>query len=49
MGDKVVKKFIEKSIIDGVNGEEGPLSLLKKNLALRLINSKINVNSNSSK
>ena len=33
MGDKVVRKFHEKSIINGVNGEKAPLSLLKKKLA----------------
>ena len=35
MGDKVVKKIHEKSIINGVNGEKAPLSLLKKKLAFK--------------
>ena len=35
MGDKVVKTFNEKSIIDGVKGEKALLSLLEKKLAFR--------------
>ena len=41
MGDKVVKKILEKSIINGVNGEKAPLSLLKKNLPSRMIKKKL--------
>ena len=33
MGDKVVKEFHEKFIIDDVNGEKAPLSFLRKKLA----------------
>ena len=40
MGDKVVKKINEISIIDGVNGEKGPLSLLKKKLPSRMVKEK---------
>ena len=41
MGDKVVKKIHEKSIINGVDGEKAPLSLLKKNLPSRVIKKKM--------
>ena len=49
MGDKVVKAFNEKSIIDGVNGEKGSLSLLRKILDFVDDKRKSNANSNSSK
>ena len=49
MGDKVVKKIIEKSIIDGVNGKKGPLSLMEKKPAFKDDTIKRNANSNSSK
>ena len=35
MGDKVVKNNHEKSIINTINGEKAPLSLLKKNTCLQ--------------
>ena len=35
MGDKIVKTIHEKSIINGVNGEKSPLSLLKKKLTFK--------------
>ena len=49
MGDKDIKNVIEKFIINRVNGEKGPLSLLRKKLAFEDDKIKINENSNSSK
>ena len=46
---RLSKNLTKKSIIDGVNGEKGPLSLLRKKLALKDDKIKSNANSNSSK
>ena len=35
MGDKVIKKNHEKSIVNGKNGKKAPLSLLKKTLTFK--------------
>ena len=35
MGDNIIKKINEKSIVDGVNDEKGPFSSLRKKLALK--------------
>ena len=37
MGDKVVKKIHEESILNGVNGKKTPLSFMKKILPSRMI------------
>ena len=49
MGDKIVKKIHEKSIINGVNGEKAPLSSLEKKLTFKDDKIKNNAYSNSSK
>ena len=35
MGDKFVKNLMKKAILDGVIGEKGSLSLLRKKRALK--------------
>ena len=37
MGDKVIKKINEKSILNDINGDKAPLSSLKKILYSRMI------------
>ena len=49
MGDKVIKKIHEKPILNGINGEKAPLSLLKKTLTFKDDKIKNNAYSNSSK
>ena len=46
---RLSKKLMKKSIIDGVNGEKGPFSLLRKKLAFNDDKMKSNANSNYSK
>ena len=38
MGDKVIKKFHEKSILNGINGEKAPFSWLKKTVTFKYDN-----------
>ena len=35
MGDNVIKKIHEKSILNGINGKKAPLSWLKKTLTFK--------------
>ena len=35
MGDKVIQKLHEKSILNGINGDKAPLSWLKKTLTFK--------------
>ena len=49
MGDRVIKKINEKSIVNGKNGEKAPLSLLKKTLTFKDDKIKNYAYSNSSK
>ena len=37
MGDKVIKKSYEKSILNDINGDKAPLSWMKKLLPSRMI------------
>ena len=48
-GIRLSKYLMKKSIIDGGNGEKGPLSLVIKKLAFKDDKIKRNANSNSSK
>ena len=49
MGDKVIKKLHEKSIVNEKNGKKAPLSLLGKTLTFKDDKIKNNGYSNSSK
>ena len=46
---RLSKNLMKKSIIDGGNGEKGPLSLLRKKLAFKDDKIKSNANLNYSK